>query len=622
MSHNRSEPSPEQAVSPWMASILMRRDSRALERFARTFYQLSAMPRTWRRQLRRKAAVGLASAALALALVGPMVAAPAFPPSAPRSVIVVADGEVANITNGTCGLLEAVTNAVATEVGHLRPDCLAGDLTRPDHIELPVAGLFELTQPYESYSDNGLPHITAEVIIEGHGATIRRTTVSGTPDFRILVVDSDGTLTLRDVVIEGGYILYGYRGGGILSRGTLTLDQVTVSGNKVVGMTSDGGGIYASGPLTIVNSTISHNVAGSARGASGGGIYAAGPLIISNSIISGNHASGMNSGIGGGVYIHHEVSDATITRSRISDNFVAAHYYANGAGLAVNGHVIITDSIISNNINGGSTSGGEGGGIDVWGKAEIRGSTISGNVVESPYVVRSNGEVGQGGGVHSNGDLLIVNSTISNNRSALGGGLALKGETDIVQSTISGNAAQIVAPGSPYGGQGGGLFIGAQTAQPGQCQHTTLAGVILAGNTADLIGPEGMIAPGGTCAAATTVNAFNLLGHNSSAGLVDLKPGPTDIVPAAGLSAILDPIADNSGPAPTHALPAGSPALDRVPNAQCDAAPVRGVDQRGQPRNVSAGGETSDQACDVGAFEWQRAGTTSHRLFLPSVGAR
>lgn len=619
---NPTELLSESAVSPWRASILMRRDGRALERFARAYYRLSAMPRAWRRQLRRKAAVGLAGAALALALIGPVVAAPAFPPSAPRSVIVVADGEVANITNGTCGLLEAITNAVATEAGQLRPDCLAGNLTGHDHVELPVAGLFELTQPYEYYSDNGLPYITAEVTIEGNGSTIRRSSVSGTPDFRILEVASNGALTLRDLTIEGGYLYFGYKGGGILSMGALTLDRVTVSGNKIVGLSVMGGGIYAGGPLTIVNSTISHNEAGSGRGASGGGIHAAGPLIISNSIISGNRASGMNRGEGGGVYIEQGVSDATITGSQISGNFVAAYYYADGAGLAVNGHVIITDSIISNNINGGSTSGGSGGGIDVWGKAEIRGSTISGNVVESPYDPTNNSYVGQGGGIHSNGDLLIVNSTISNNRSALGGGLALRGETEIVQSTISGNAAQIVAPGSPYGGQGGGLFIAAQTGQPGQCQYTTLAGVILAGNTADLIGPEGMIAPGGTCATATTVNAFNLLGHSGSAGLVEISPGPTDIVPAAGLSAILDPIADNSGPTPTHALPVGSPALDRVPNAQCDAAPVNGVDQRGRPRNVNAGGETSDQACDVGAFEWQHPGTTSYTLFLPNVRGR
>ena len=63
-----SEPLPESAVSPWMASILMRRGGSAWQRFALTYHQLLAMPRRWRRQLRRKAAVGLGSAALVLAL--------------------------------------------------------------------------------------------------------------------------------------------------------------------------------------------------------------------------------------------------------------------------------------------------------------------------------------------------------------------------------------------------------------------------------------------------------------------------------------------------------------------------------------------------------------------------
>ena len=61
-------------------------------------------------------------------------------------------------------------------------------------------------------------------------------------------------------------------------------------------------------------------------------------------------------------------------------------------------------------------------------------------------------------------------------------------------------------------------------------------------------------------------------------------------MPIVGLNAILSPLADNGGPTPTHALPAGSPALDRAPNASCTTAPVNGVDQRGQPRNQNASG--------------------------------
>ena len=50
MSHNPLEPSSAPAISPWLASILMRRGG-ALPRFALAYQRLAAMPRRWRRQL-------------------------------------------------------------------------------------------------------------------------------------------------------------------------------------------------------------------------------------------------------------------------------------------------------------------------------------------------------------------------------------------------------------------------------------------------------------------------------------------------------------------------------------------------------------------------------------------
>jgi hypothetical protein len=49
-------------------------------------------------------------------------------------------------------------------------------------------------------------------------------------------------------------------------------------------------------------------------------------------------------------------------------------------------------------------------------------------------------------------------------------------------------------------------------------------------------------------------------------------------------------LADNGGPTLTHALLAGSPAIDAGDNAVCPA-----TDQRGLAR---------DAACDVGSFEY------------------
>ncbi len=59
----------------------------------------------------------------------------------------------------------------------------------------------------------------------------------------------------------------------------------------------------------------------------------------------------------------------------------------------------------------------------------------------------------------------------------------------------------------------------------------------------------------------------------------------------AGVDALLGPLADNGGQTSTHALLAGSPAIDAGDDGACPAE-----DQRGEPRPSGAG-------CDVGAFE-------------------
>jgi hypothetical protein len=114
--------------------------------------------------------------------------------------------------------------------------------------------------------------------------------------------------------------------------------------------------------------------------------------------------------------------------------------------------------------------------------------------------------------------------------------------------------------------------------------------------------------------------------------LLDFTPGVTDITaPSDGtlptaLSDILDTVLGNNdgrssgSETATHALVPGSPAIDAVPSADCQAGtPADGVDQRGKPRNVNGDGRESEKECDIGAFELQSDLHTIHVNNLPFV---
>ncbi len=63
-------------------------------------------------------------------------------------------------------------------------------------------------------------------------------------------------------------------------------------------------------------------------------------------------------------------------------------------------------------------------------------------------------------------------------------------------------------------------------------------------------------------------------------------------------SAGLEVLSDNGGPTLTHAIGPLSPLIGAGNTTICDAAPILGLDQRGQPR---------DRFCDIGAYEFIEA---------------
>lgn len=186
-----------------------------------------------------------------------------------------------------------------------------------------------------------------------------------------------------------------------------------------------------------------------------------------------------------------------------------------------------------------------------------------------------------GGGIENAGDMIIVNSTISYNVTSYGGGgISNGGMLKVINTTISSNSADL---------GGGGVF------NRGLDAELTFEKSLISGNSATL-GHEVHSMAG---APVVLADNYNLFGHSENAGVVNVVVGATDIVPSVSLDLVLDPILrNNGGPTPTHALPTGSPAVNRIPAADCAAGFVAGVDQRGLPRSPGA-------LCDVGAFELQ-----------------
>lgn len=292
-------------------------------------------------------------------------------------------------------LCPAITQAATYDVGNGDVAGLIAAINAanagpaPNTINLASGGTYTLT--------DGLPALQGSMTINGNGATIQRSGAIGTPEFRIFVVNTVGTVTLSHLTVSNGKGSGDFRGGGIYNiSGTLNVSYSKISGNSG----THGGGIHnLQGTLNVSNSIISGNSAD----ANGGGINSyQGALNVTNSTISGNSASGG----AGGIFTYQ--CTVNITNSTISGNSVP----------------------------------GVGGGLYPYeSTATVTNSTISGN---------SSGD--SGGGIYKPyGTLNITNSTISGNSTSAGGGgiYQYDGLLNVTNDTISGNSA---------GGNGGGIY--------------------------------------------------------------------------------------------------------------------------------------------------------------------
>lgn len=263
--------------------------------------------------------------------------------------------------------------------------------------------------------------------------------------------------------------------------------------------------------------------------------------------------------LGGAVIANGQLTleRVTVEGSRTNGEF---QFWQGGGGIYVGGGGALTlrDSTVRNN----TTTGSDGGGI--------YGFTNSLIILERSAVI-GNTAGNVGGGLRTLGDALIENSTISGNSSVGWHGGAVfhtDGVLRLSHSTVAANNAP--------GGTTGGIFVG--TFGPGGAQ-AELLGSVLAGNSGEQCfrgffgpGPVGISSEGG-----------NLASDGSC-----VLTGASDL---PGVDPLLAQLADNDGASLTHALLAGSPALNAAAAATCPA-----TDQRGVNRPQGAG-------CDSGAFE-------------------
>jgi hypothetical protein len=126
----------------------------------------------------------------------------------------------------------------------LAPDCTCG-LTASDNTG--------------ALGANGLPQITGEMTINGHGTVIER---SAPTLFRLLQVNTSGNLTLNNLTIRNG-IASAVGGGGIANFGVLNVVDSTFTNN----LGGCGGAIYTKADgslanhLTVTNSIFFNNTA-------------------------------------------------------------------------------------------------------------------------------------------------------------------------------------------------------------------------------------------------------------------------------------------------------------------------------------------------------------------------
>ena len=215
-----------------------------------------------------------------------------------------------------------------------------------------------------------LPDLTSNLTITGPGAstlTVQRDVDPSALNYRIFTIPAGVTINVSGLTLRNGST--DTDGGAILNAGTLTITDCVLSINRAI---SSGGAIFSTptgvltisrttlqfniaiagaailsqGTMTLVDSTVTGNTQGSAIFLGGG------PTTIANSTISNNFAQGG----GGGLFITGGPGNpVSIVNSTITHNFADTSGSSGGTGagiLILNSDVKLRNTIVAGNFRG------------------------------------------------------------------------------------------------------------------------------------------------------------------------------------------------------------------------------------------------------------------------------
>jgi hypothetical protein len=420
---------------------------------------------------------------------------------------------------------------------------------------------------------------------------------------RVFAVTDNSTavmpVTFRGLTITQGQAITGQIGGGILNFENLRLENCFVTGN----VAQRGGGIFnvASGILTVVSSRIDSNASqGTTNDAGGSALFNQGNATLIASSVSSNSGSGDR-----GPILNEVGATLTIQDSTISNNVQNSL----SGGITNMGTTTVRGTTFANNECGGGFVGAVLNG----GVATLVDCTIAGHAGSAI------------GAIDNSGTMTMVNSTISGNSGHLTGGVYNSGTLRLQNSTITGNQLDAGAAGTGAAGMyndssAESLIMENCTITRNRALDNDGIGGFRHESNHDAILQNTIIidnfAGNGSTKSdvyvvfpLSSLSSHNLVGVATANFVLGITNGSNGN--QLGVTdAMLGPLAKNGGRTQTHALLAGSPAINAGSNAALPADPLDldgdgvttaeqlPVDQRGFAFNRIVGGQV-----DIGAFE-------------------